>query len=756
MSHSARKSEIQIGAQTITLETGELAKQANGAVLVTSGETVVLVTAVSASKPKLGADFLPLTVDYRERTYAAGRIPGGFFKREAKARDGEILTSRLIDRSIRPLFPEGFTHDVQVSAMVLSSDTVTNPDILCMIGASAALAVSDIPFNGPIGAVRVGRINGEFVINPSLPDEEESDLDIVVAGSKDALLMVEGGANEVPESVILEALARAQEAIRTICEGQIKLAGTPKPHLPWSATAIPEDLKKAVDEASRPALREAAQINEKSARDEQVSAAKDKVRAQLAEKFPNQEAQIGAVLENILYEEVRKLILVDRKRPDGRGFTDIRPLSSRINVLPRTHGSAIFTRGQTQALVTCTLGTPSDMQIIDALEGEYKERFLFHYNFPGFSTGEPKMDRGPGRREIGHGSLAKRSLYAMLPDEEGFPYTIRVVSDILESNGSSSMASVCGGTLAMLDAGVPVKKAVAGIAMGLVMEGKTYAILTDIQGMEDHLGDMDFKVAGTKEGVTGIQMDIKIAGISIELLREALGNALTARLKILEHMRQTIDAPRAEMSPFAPRMVTVQIPVEKIGALIGPGGKNIRRIIEETGAEVEVEDDGRVYISSVDAAAVELARAQVSGLTVEAETGKIYKGKVTRIMGIGVFVEILPGKEGLIRMNQLSDKFVEKAEDVVKEGEMIEVKVLEVDQQGRINLSRKAVTHPGSENVGRSDGPRGGGFRDRGGYRGGSGGDRGRRPMGGGSSSSSSSSSSSTESSTPRPPVREF
>lgn len=715
MADQAKRVEIELGGNTIILESGALAKQANGAVLVTAGETVVLVTAVASGQPKAGADFLPLTVDYRERTYAAGRIPGGFFKREGKARDNEILTSRLIDRSIRPLFPEGFTYDVQISAMVLSSDGIINPDILCMVGASAALTASNIPFQGPIGAVRVGRINGELVINPSIPDEEESDLDLVVAGSKEALLMVEGGANELPEATMLEALSLALKEIKRICEAEEKLAQElGKTKMTWTPVILPEELKKSVDAASRPALREAVRIADKSARDAKVSSVNESVQKQLAEKFPDSEGPIKAVLENVIYEEARKLILDEKRRTDGRGFQDIRPLSSRTSVLPRTHGSAIFTRGQTQALVTVTLGTPSDMQIMDELEGEYKERFLFHYNFPGFSTGEPKMDRGPGRREIGHGALAKRSLRPILPSEEDFPYTIRIVSDILESNGSSSMASVCGGLLALYDAGVPVKKPVAGIAMGLVMEGGKYAILTDIMGMEDHLGDMDFKVSGTPDGVTGIQMDIKIAGISVELLREALEHARIARMKLLDHMKQTLAEPRAELSVHAPRMVTVQIPVDKIGALIGPGGKNIRRIIEETGAEVEVEDDGSVFISSTDSIAVERAKAQVVGLTAEAEVGKIYKGKVTRIMGIGVFVEIMPGKEGLVRMNQLADKFVEKAEDVVKEGEEFEVKVLDVDQQGRINLSRKAVTHPGSELEGRREGA-GSGFRGGGG-----------------------------------------
>ena len=722
----AKRVDVEIGGKQISLETGALAKQANGAVLVTSGETVVLVTATAAPEPKAGAGFLPLTVDYRARTYAAGRIPGGFFKREGKARDGEILTSRLIDRSIRPLFPEGFTHEIQITAIVLSTDQENDPDILGMIGASAALWVSNIPFNGPIGVARIGRKDGQLVVNPSGPDAEEGGLDIVVAGSKDALLMVEGGATEEPESGILEAFELAQKEIQQLCAAQEKLAqGLRKETMPWTPPEIPEDLKKGVDQVARAAVKDAVRIAEKSARDKKVAEIKKVLKEKLLPAFPGSEAQIQHELDEILYVEARALILDEKRRSDGRGYQDIRPLSSRVGVLPRTHGSALFTRGQTQALATTTLGTPSDMQIMDELEGEYKERFLFHYNFPGFSTGEPKMDRGPGRREIGHGALAKRALYPMLPSEDEFPYTIRIVSDILESNGSSSMASVCGGLLSLYDAGVPVKKPVAGIAMGLVKEGPKVAILTDIMGLEDHLGDMDFKVAGTPDGVNGIQMDIKIAGISINLLKEALEHARVARLKILDHMKQTLADPRAELSPHAPRMIRVMIPVDKIGALIGPGGKNIRRIIEETGAEVEVEDDGSVYISSIDALSVERAQAQVEGLTAEAEVGKIYKGKVTRIMGIGVFVEIMPGKEGLVRMSQLSDHFVEKAEDEVKEGQEIEVKVLEVDMQGRINLSRKAVLKPGSENEptpGGGGGFRGGGRGGPGGFRGGAGG----------------------------------
>lgn len=735
MSDNVRRVEFELGKHKVSLETGALAKQANGAVLVRSGDTVVLVTAVGASKPKEGADFFPMTVDYRERTYAAGRIPGGFFKREGKARDAEILTSRLIDRSIRPLFPEGFTHEVQISAIVLSHDGEINPDILCMIGASAALSVSNLPFQGPIGAVRVGRSDGQFIINPTLIEENDSDLDLVVAGSKEALLMVEGGAEELPEAQMLEALSLALTNNKRICEAIDQLSnGLGQPKMSWTPVAASAEVKSAVEALSRPGLKEAVRIADKGTRDAKVNAVNEATHKQLAEKYPDSKSAIQMVLETVIYEEARRLILDERRRTDGRGLQDIRPLSSRVGVLPRTHGSAIFTRGQTQALVVATLGTPSDMQIMDELAGEYKERFMLHYNFPGFSTGEPKGDRGPGRREIGHGALAKRSLYAMLPSEEDFPYTIRVVSDILESNGSSSMASVCGGTLALFDAGVPMKKPVAGIAMGLIKEGDRYAILTDIMGMEDHLGDMDFKVSGTPEGVTGIQMDIKIGGISIALLQEALENARVARLKLLDHMKETLATPRSDLSVHAPRMVTVQIPVDKIGALIGPGGKNIRRIIEETGAEVEVEDDGTVFVSSKDSLAVERARAEIEGMTAEAEVGKIYKGRVTRIMGIGVFVQILPGKDGLVRMSQLAPHFVEKAEDIVKEGDEIEVKVLDVDSQGRINLSRKAVTHPGSENEpsrggeggGRRDGPGGGGFSRGGRGGGGGGGFRGR------------------------------
>jgi polyribonucleotide nucleotidyltransferase len=706
----AKKVEVEVGGKTIILETGALAKQANGAVLARCGDTVVLVTATANPEPKPGADFFPLTVDYKERTYAAGRIPGGIFKRECKSREGEILTSRLIDRSIRPLFPEGYTHEVQITALVLSVDEENDPDMLCMIGASAALYVSNIPFQGPIAAVRVGKSEGELLVNPTPEEAEEGGVDIVVAGSKDALLMVEGGANEEPEAGILAAFQLAQTEIKKLCDAQEQLAeGIKKEPMAWAPVTPPADLKQQAEDLARPGVKEAMRIGDKSTRDKKLKEIKKMLKEKLVPAFPESEGHISAILGNVEYEEARRLILDEKRRTDGRGMHDIRPLSSQVGVLPRVHGSAIFTRGQTQALATCTLGTPSDMQIMDELQGEYKERFLLHYNFPGFSTGEPKMDRGPGRREIGHGALAKRSLYPMLPDDESFPYTIRVVSDILESNGSSSMASVCGGCLSLLDAGVPLKKSVAGIAMGLIKEGSKYAILTDIMGMEDHLGDMDFKVAGTPDGVTGIQMDIKIGGISVELLKEALEDARVARLKLLDHMKGTLAAVK-EMSVYAPRMVRVMIPVDKIGALIGPGGKNIRRIIEETGAEVEVEDDGSVYISSRDSLAVDRAKVQVEGLTAEAEVGKIYKGKVTRIMGIGVFVEIIPGKEGLIRMSQLANTFVEKAEDVVKEGEEIEVKVLEVDQQGRINLSRKAVTHPGSENEPNARGERSGGF----------------------------------------------
>jgi polyribonucleotide nucleotidyltransferase len=729
MSLPSERREIEIGGKTLSIETGHVARQANGAALVRMGETVVLVTAVSGKKPREGFDFFPLTVDYRERTYAAGRIPGGFFKREGKARDGEILVSRLVDRSIRPLFPEHMRLEVQITCLCLSHDTQNDTDILTMNGAGVALALSDIPWNGPIGAVRVGRVNDQWVLNPTNEERDQSSLDLVVAGKKDAIMMVESGSFELGEELLLEALALAQKAINRICDLQNELrAKVGKAKFTVEPPAVDAALSQKVDALGRPVYKEAVRIAEKTAREKFISTHKASVQEMVAKDFPEQAGTVATLLDRLEYEEARRLILDERRRTDGRGFEDVRPITIATQVLPRAHGSVIFTRGQTQALATATLGSPTDQQIIDALEGEYKERFLLHYNFPGFSTGEPKPERGPGRREVGHGALARRALTPLLPDPDAFPYTIRVVSDILESNGSSSMASVCGGSLALFDAGVPLKRACAGIAMGLVKEGDTWAVVTDIMGMEDHLGDMDFKVAGTTEGVTALQMDIKIEGISLEIMKQALEQAKRARLHVLGKMNEALPTHRPDMPAHAPRMVVVQIPVDKIGALIGPGGKNIRRIIEQSGANVDVEDDGKVYISSTDGASMATARQMVEAVSAEAEVGKIYNATVVRIMPkLGAFVEILPGKDGLVHVSQLAVEPFNRIEDVVNVGDQIEVKCLEIDNMGRVNLSRKAVLKPGSELEVPPRPPRR--FDDRGGRSGGGfrGGDRGPR-----------------------------
>jgi polyribonucleotide nucleotidyltransferase len=743
MSLSSERREIHSGSTPIIIETGHIARQASGAVMIRQGDTVVLVASAATGKARADRDFFPLTVDYRERTYAAGRIPGGFFKREGKARDREILISRLIDRSIRPLFAEHLRFEVQINAIPVSADEQNDPDIIAMIGASVALAVSDIPWNGPIGAVKIGEVEGQLIVNPSLEQQEQSTLELVVAGKKGAIMMVESGANELTEERLLEALTLAQNEINKQCDVIAELAakvGKKKMDVP--APVADPAMVQAVNEAVREGLKKVVRTAEKVAREDLADEVKGGALEKLAEKFPDQEGAIKGLIDLAEYEEMRKLILDESKRTDGRGLEDVRPISISMSPLPRAHGSVIFTRGQTQTLATATLGSPADQQIMDELSGEYKERFMLHYNFPGFSTGEPKPERGPGRREIGHGALARRALVPMLPSLEEFPYTLRVVSDILESNGSSSMASVCGGSLALFDAGVPMKKPVAGIAMGLIKEGDKWAVLTDILGMEDHLGDMDFKVTGTKDGVTALQMDIKIEGVSIEIMTKALQQAKRARLFILDKMNAVLPSPKPDLSPFAPRMVVVQIPVDKIGALIGPGGKNIRRIIEESGAHVDVEDDGKVYITSADATSMQAAKGMVEALTVEIEVGKIYKGTVVRIMPkLGAFVEVLPGKDGLVHISQLDVERVERVEDAVKVGDEIEVKCIEIDNQGRVNLSRKAVLKPGSELEGRGDrggdrdrGPRGGGFGggrggDRGGFRGG---DRDRRPSGGG------------------------
>ncbi|MFH1368774.1 MAG: polyribonucleotide nucleotidyltransferase [Elusimicrobiota bacterium] len=683
--------KIEVGGKTLTIETGHIARQANGACQVTVGDTSILVTAVSGREPKKDVDFMPLTVDFRERTYAAGKIPGGFFKRESRPRDKEILTSRLIDRTIRPLFPEFWRNVTQLGVILLSYDGVNDADVLGIMGASIALRMSDIPFAAPVAAVRIGRINGNFVIYPTVEEQKSSDLDLdmVVSGTKDAILMVEAGANELPESELIQALSRAHEEIKKICDFQASFQEKPK--MQAAAPDIEAGLKKVIEDAAVPKTEQVVRIKEKSERELAWNTFKKELKAGLAEKYPEQESNIEYLLEDTLYRKARALILNDKVRTDGRKMDEIRPIECLTGVLPRTHGSAIFTRGQTQALVTATLGTPDDMQRMDELGGEYKERFLFHYNFPGFATGEPKPERSAGRREIGHGALARRALLRLLPSEADFPYTIRIVSDILESNGSSSMASVCGGSLALFDAGVPVKSDCAGIAMGLIKEDANYAILTDIMGMEDHLGDMDFKVAGTKKGITALQMDIKISGLDMNIMTEALERARVGRMFILDKMEQTMAAPKNEISNYAPSMVIVQIPQAKIGELIGPGGKNIRKLQEDTGAEINIEEDGRVFISSTDKEAVARCKELVECISAEAEVGKIYKGKVMRLMNFGAFVEILPGKEGLVHISRLAEGHVKKVEDVVKEGDTVSVKVYEIDSQNRINLSMKGV-----------------------------------------------------------------
>jgi polyribonucleotide nucleotidyltransferase len=688
----AKKTSILLDGKEIHIETGEVAKQTRGSVLVRCGDTVVLVTACMNHEPKAGADFLPLTVDYKERTYAAGKIPGGFFKREARPREKETLISRLIDRSIRPHFPEGLHNEMNVIVMLLSIDKENDPDMLGMLGASFALGLSDIPWSGPIAAVRIGRINDQFVVNPTPEEQGVSTMNLVVAGRKGSPVMIEGGANELPEELFIEAFGLAQQKIDELCEWQtefFKQHGRTK--IVFEAVKLDPEIRKAMEAQIGEKLKSALRVPEKLQREDAITVLKSEAMKVLAEKYPDSISFGPSVIEDIIYNEVRRMILQDKVRADGRPYHKVRALDAQIGVLPRAHGSALFTRGQTQALATTTLGTPGDMQIIDDILGEYKERFLLHYNFPSFSTGEARPDRGTGRREIGHGNLARRALEPLLPSADEFPYTIRVVSDIMESNGSSSMASVCGGSLSLMNAGVPLKASCAGIAMGLVKEGDKIAVLTDIIGLEDFMGDMDFKVAGTRSGVTAIQMDIKIQGVTLDILKTAVAQAKEARMHILDHMDGVLKAPN-ELSEFAPRMITVDIPVDKIGALIGPGGKNIRGLQEETGATIEVDDDGRVFISSENADAVEAARQYVEGMAAVPEVGKTYKGKVVKVMpNLGAFVEFMPGRDGLVHISQLAWKRVERVEDEVKEGDEIEVKVMELDSQGRVNLSRKAL-----------------------------------------------------------------
>lgn len=681
--------QMELAGRTLTIETGELAKQASGAALVRYGDTVVLVTATGSKEAK-DIDFFPLTVDYEEKMYAVGRIPGGFVKREGRPPETAILHSRLIDRPIRPLFDKGCRNEVHVVATVLSVDQDNAPEICGMIGASAALAISDIPWAGPIAGVRMGRVNGEFVVNPTVAQLEESDLNVVVAGTKDAILMVEGGAQEVPEEVLLEVIMTAHEEIKRIVafqEDMVAKVGKEKRVFP--VHEIDEEVSKAVHEYAHDALDKAVRCADKQQRDAQQEAVFAEVLAHFEEIYPEQMQDVSMTLEKMVKEIVRHMITVEKIRPDGRKLDEVRPISVRVGVLPRTHGSGLFTRGQTQVLNICTLAPLSEKQTIDGIGIETEKRYIHHYNFPSYSVGETKSSRGPGRREIGHGALAERALVPVIPSEEEFPYALRLVSEVLESNGSSSMASVCGSTLSLMDAGVPIKAPVAGVAMGLVTQGEHYTILTDIQGMEDALGDMDFKVAGTTKGVTAIQMDIKISGLSRKILSEALQQAHKGRMHIMGKMMEVIDAPRGEMSQWAPRIITIHIDPDKIRDVIGQGGKVIRGIIEETGTKIDIEDDGTVYIASVEAAGANRAIEIITSLTKEPEVGEVYMGKVTRLMNFGAFVEILPGKEGLVHISKLAKERVEKVEDVVNVGDEIMVKVIEIDKQGRINLSRK-------------------------------------------------------------------
>lgn len=685
--------EILIGGKPFSLETGRFAKQADGAVMARFGDTMVLATVVAAKQAKEGLDYFPLQVEYREKAASAGKIPGGFFKREARPSEKEILSARLIDRPIRPMFPDWFRCETQVIVTVYSSDQEHDGDIVGAVAASAALALSDIPFEGPTGEVRVGRIDGHFVVNPTFTELKNSDMDVTVAGTSDSILMVEGEAKEISEQDMLAALEFAHENIKQLCALQLELvkqAGRPKRTAAEAVenTELLNAIKEVVGDkistlAKTPLLKE-----ERAARTQSIY---DETQTALAEKFPEQAKAIAEVVHHMEYVEMREMILKDGKRLDGRGLTDIRPIVIEVGVLPRTHGSALFQRGETQSLTTLTLGTKLDEQVIDGLLPDSTKRFMLHYNFPPFSVGEVGRLGTTGRREIGHGNLAERSIKVMMPDEKDFPYTVRLVSDILESNGSSSMATVCAGTLALLDGGVPLKKPVAGIAMGLVKEGERTAILSDILGNEDHLGDMDFKVAGTTDGITAFQMDIKIRGISLGIMRKALEQAKAGRMHILGKMTDAISTPRADLSSFAPRLTTLKIPIDMIGALIGPGGKNIRQIVKDSGAEVNIEDDGTVIVAATSKESADKAIRAIGRIAEVPEVGKIYRAKVMKVMDFGAFVEFLPGKEGLVHVSQLDIKRVNKPSDVVKVGDEFDVKITDKDDQGRWKLSRKAL-----------------------------------------------------------------
>lgn len=677
----------------LVIEVGQLAKQANGAVLVRYGDTSVLSTATMSKSPK-PLDFFPLTVNYEERLYAAGKIPGGFIKREGRPSEKAILASRLIDRPIRPMFPDGFRNEVQVISMVMSNDPDCTSEMAAMVGSSLALAISDIPFDGPIAGVQVGYIDGKFIVNPTVEQSNQSTIHLSVAGNKDAINMVEAGALEVPEETMLEAIMFGHEEIKKIIAFQEQIvAEVGKEKLPVTLFEIDEAIQADIKAACETDMHDAIQTAEKHARDEAIKAVKDRVIASYEEQEADDETmkQVYTILDKMVKDEVRRQITEDKVRPDGRKLDEIRPLSSETQLLQRTHGSALFTRGQTQALSICTLGALGDVQIIDGLGVEESKRFMHHYNFPQFSVGETGPIRGPGRREIGHGALGERALDAVIPDETEFPYTIRCVSEVLESNGSTSQASICASTLAMMDAGVPLKAPVAGIAMGLIKKGEHYSILTDIQGMEDHLGDMDFKVAGTAKGVTALQMDIKIDGLSRNILEEALTQAKIGRMHILESMLATLAEPRKKLSTFAPKIVIVKINPDKIRDVIGPGGKQINKIIEETGVKIDTEQDGTIYISSADEEMNARAKQIIEDIVREAKVGEYYLSTVKRIEKFGAFCEIFPGKDGLLHISEIQEERTKQVEDVLKLGDQLLVKVIEIDKQGRVNLSRKVV-----------------------------------------------------------------
>ncbi len=687
------KKSVQIGGREFSIETGKMAKQAHGSVYVSYAETGVLTTAVAGFEPVEKQDFVPLTVEYQERFYSAGRIPGGYFRREGKPSEKEVLSSRLIDRPVRPLIPKGFNYEIQLITSVISADQKNDPDIVALTATSAALMISDIPFGGPIAAVEVGRINGELILNPTTDQLAQSDIDIIVAGSRDAVVMVEGGAKIVPEEEIQKAIFFGHKMMQPLIDIQEALAKEMNvKKREYNNAAVQEDLARIIKEKYGASLKDILSTPVKQERQEKTRLLFVQAVNELSAGETYTPEAVETALEKLQSAMARSMITDERKRIDGRQLNEVRNITCEVGLLPRTHGSALFTRGETQALVVTTVGTFDDVQFIDEIIGENKKRFMLHYNFPPFSVGEVKMLRGPGRREIGHGALAERAILPVIPPEDDFPYTLRVVSDILESNGSSSMATVCGSTLSLMDAGVPIKAPVAGVAMGLIKNNDAFFILTDILGDEDHIGDMDFKVAGTKDGVTSIQMDIKIAGVTEDIMQDALKQARIARLHILDIMLKTIDLPRADISEYAPRIVNMNIKTNKIKDLIGPGGKNIKNIVEKTGVKIDVDDSGKVRIASSDTELMTKALQMVKNLTQEAEIGKIYRGKVKKIMDFGAFVELFPGTEGLVHISQLAEHRVKKVEDVVREGDEIPVKVLDIDREGKIRLSlREAV-----------------------------------------------------------------